>query len=101
MTTNGLNLDSRIEELKHAGINMISVSVYNTNFSALADALPRTNKTFRVRTNKIVLRTVLEENPSEIEEAIRMSIETGCFGTVLFLCLPRSEEHTSELQSLR
>ena len=91
MTTNGLNLDSRIAELKRAGINMINVSVYNTNFSGLADTLPRTNGTFRVRTNKIILRTVLEENPGEIEEAIRMSIETGCFGTVLFLCLPHDD----------
>src|ERR1017187_4467131 len=91
MTTNGLNLDTRIEELKRAGITMINVSVYNTNFSGLADTLPRTNNTFRVRTNKIVLRTVLEENPGEIEEAIRISIETGCFGTVLFLCLPHDD----------
>jgi hypothetical protein len=88
MTTNGLNLDGRIEELKLAGINMINVSVYNSNVSALANTLPRTNRTFRVRMNKIILRRVLEENPGEIEEAIRMSVETGCLGTALYLCLP-------------
>ena len=91
MTTNGTNLESQIADLKRAGINMINVSVYNTNFSGLAGTLPRINQTLRVRTNKIVLRTVLEENPGEIEEAIRMSMDTGCFGTVLFLCLPHDE----------
>lgn len=91
MTTNGMNLDSRVEELKRAGINMINVSVYNSNFSRLADSLPQINKTLQVRTNKIILRSVLEENPGEIEEAIRMSKEAGCLGTVLFLCLPHDD----------
>ena len=63
MTTNGVNLDTRVEELKRAGINMINVSVYNTNFSRLTNVLPRVNKTLQVRTNKIILRSVLEQNP--------------------------------------
>ena len=88
MTTNGMILDARVEELKRAGLNMINVSVYTKNIAGLADTLPKINKTLQVRTNKIILRPTLEENPGEVEEAIRMSIETGCCGTVLFLCLP-------------
>jgi len=91
MTSNGMTLEGRIEELKRAGINMINVSVYNKNFARLADTLPRINKTLQVRTNKIMLRSVLEENPGEIEDAIRMSAESGCLGTVLFLCLPHDD----------
>jgi MoaA/NifB/PqqE/SkfB family radical SAM enzyme len=93
MTTNGLMLPKRIEEVKKAGVNQINVSIYNTNIDALRRTLPEINKVKRVRTNKIILRSVLEQKPEEIEDAIRLSRDAGCVGTVLFLCLPGEKEY--------
>lgn len=97
VVTNGTLLEQYVGELKKSGINIINVSLYDANSEKLAAILPKTNRTFRCRTNKILRQSELENSPQKIEEAIRMSRDAGCYGMYLGNYLPRCSDDSNEV----
>lgn len=97
LVTNGILLEDRINEISNCGIDNLTVSVYDTNITKLVDILPKSNEKIRCRTNKVLLRSELENNPIGIEEVIRMSIETNCRGLYLSDYLPHGTDDLDEI----
>lgn len=82
MTTNGVLLGDRAEELRRAGLDLINVSLYDDNKDALADILPIASKRLYCKLIKVIGRSHLE-TPGLIEECVRFTRETGC-GQIYF-----------------
>jgi MoaA/NifB/PqqE/SkfB family radical SAM enzyme len=80
IVTNGTLLTDRVRELKKSDINIINISVYDANIKKLAAELDAINRVFQCRTNKILFRSEVEKTPEKLEEIIRMSRDTGCYG---------------------
>ena len=97
VVTNGILLGQYVEELKKSGVNIINISIYDYNIEQLAAVLPEANRVFPCRTNKILRRSELEQNPAKIEDAIRLSRDSGCYGMYLGNYLPQVSEDTVEV----
>lgn len=97
IVTNGTLLGRHARELKESGVNIINISVYDANIEQLASELREANRIFPCRTNKILRRSELEKNPGKIEDAIRLSRDTGCYGMYLGNYLPHGNDDVNEV----
>jgi len=97
VVTNGTLLGEHVREIKKSGVNIINVSLYDTNMEQLAALLPEVNRVFPCRTNRILRKSELEKDPEKIEAAIRLSRDAGCYGMYFGNYLPRGIEDAAEV----
>ena len=97
MVTNGLLLESRLEELAASGIADVRVSTYNNTLDRLAETLPRLRGKLHVATSYIIMNSELHGNPEAIEKAVRVGAESGAVGTRLNFYMPAGKHGTEEL----
>ena len=88
MNTNGLRLNKNIDDLKHAGISRISISLYDENQSFLEDNLSKINKIFPVHTSIVLERKVVENNQDKLLEKARFIHDAGCLNLNVMIYRP-------------
>lgn len=96
MATNGVSLLSRIASLKRAGISRINVSLYDETWKALERDLPAINRTLRVHTSIVLLRSVLERDAGTLLEMARSVREAGCRSLRFYVYRPIGKKPTPE-----
>ncbi len=97
MVTNGLLLESRLEELLACGIADIRVSMYANTLDRLAGLLPRLRSRLNFATSYIILKSELYGNPVGIEKAVRTGAESGSVGMRLNFYMPAGQHGDEEL----
>lgn len=97
VTTNGLLLDRKIDELICAGIDSIGISVYDSNFTILCEKLRKLTNSFPIRLNKVISRYDVERFPENIEKAVKLGIETGCYGIIFQNIMPVNKSDTQKV----
>ena len=88
ISTNGMLLDSYLKDLAASGISQINVSLYDSNKDSVANVMPKANAALQCRLSKVLLRSEVENHPEKIEEAIRLSMETGLKNIYFMPCMP-------------
>lgn len=82
LTSNGILLKDRLDDLCEAGLDSINLSLYDTNKDALADILPLASRRLYCKIVKIIGQPDAR-NAKQIDETLRLARETGC-GQVYF-----------------
>lgn len=86
--TNGLLLNNRITELKHAGVSRISISLYDENLSVMENTLEKVNKIFPVHASIVLLRSLIEKKPDKLLDMVRFANNAGCISMRFFIYRP-------------
>ena len=61
-------MGDRVNDLVSSGINLIDISLYETNILKVSQQLDNINKVFRTRLNKVILRSTLEQDQESLFE---------------------------------
>lgn len=91
ITTNGLLLADRIQELKDAGISRINISVYEENRKVLRRDLTKINEIFPVHTNMVIFRKDVVHAPEKIIDTVRFIKDSGCIDLRFWIYRPIGE----------
>lgn len=91
ITTNGLLLAKRVQELKDAGISRINISVYEDNRKVLERDLESINRVFPVNTNMVIFRKEVVQSPENIIETVRFLKRSGCIDLRFWIYRPIGE----------
>ncbi len=97
MVTNGTLLETRVADLRAAGIADVRVSMYGNTLDRLADILPKLRGKLPIATSYIVLGTEMRERPEAIEKAVRIAAESGSVGMRLNFYMPAGQCGDAEL----
>lgn len=87
ITTNGVLLSEYIDDLIVAGIDTISVSLYDDNRRKLEDNLGRVTEKYPIRINKVITRSDIDD-PASIESVCSFAIEKRCYGVLFQNLMP-------------
>jgi len=88
MITNGTLLKDNLPQAIDAGIDEIQVSIYDNTIERLEPVLPGICKRFNINASYVLLRTRLENDPAQIERAIRFCQDSGCHSLKINICQP-------------
>jgi len=88
ISTNAILLKDYFKDLALSGISQINVSLYDTNKEQVANVLPKANAVMQCRLSKVLLRSEIERQPEKIENAIKLSMETGLKSIYFMPCMP-------------
>jgi len=91
MTTNGLLLADRVQDLKDAGISRISVSVYEGNRAVLERDLAKVNAIFPVHTTIVLFKRDVVHAPGKVIETARFLKASGCLDLRFWIYRPIGE----------
>lgn len=92
MITNGIFLPDRLEELAAARLDEIQLSVYDHTLERLEKILPSICKKFPINASYVLLRSVMENKPWQVEKIIRFCREAGCKSMKINLCLQSGDD---------
>jgi len=95
MITNGLLLPDRLEALADARLDEIQLSVYDHTLERIEKILPSMCRIFPINASYVLLRSVIEKNPEQLEKLIYVCREAGCNSLKINLCIPVGDD-TSE-----
>lgn len=97
MTTNAIPLKDPdlVRELVSAGINRISVSLYEHSPSELKDILLTVNKTKRVNTTMVLTKTILDKRPESAWNLVELAEKSGCSDMFINCCTDVADGGTS------
>jgi MoaA/NifB/PqqE/SkfB family radical SAM enzyme len=90
--TNGLSLKDCYADLLKNGLHDVQLSVYDTTYDRLVKLLPEINSIRPVHTSYVLARSVLENNPDQVDRVIRLCHESGCSWCKINLCQPGGSE---------
>ncbi len=88
ISTNGMLLEGCLKDLAASGISQINISLYDSNKDPVARVLPKANSVIQCRLSKVLLRSEIENHPEKIEDAIKLSMETGLKSIYFMPCMP-------------
>jgi MoaA/NifB/PqqE/SkfB family radical SAM enzyme len=88
ISTNGMLLGGFLKDLAASGISQINISLYDSNKDHAADVLSKANAVTQCRLSKVLLRSEIENHPEKVEDAIRLSMDTGLKSIYFMPCMP-------------
>ena len=88
ISTNGLLLANRINDLKRAGISRINVSLYETNQPIIKRNITKINRIFPVHTSFVLQRSMIEKEADKILEMARNIHNSGCLSLRFWMYRP-------------
>lgn len=96
ISTNGLLLLDRIEELKEAGISRINISISEENSKFIIKNLQRINQIYPVHVSMVILKSMLEKKYTDVLEMIRFAYKTKVRDIRFFIYRPMGEQTKPE-----
>jgi MoaA/NifB/PqqE/SkfB family radical SAM enzyme len=86
--SNGLLLSDCYKDILKSGLCDTQISIYDHTFERLSKILPKLNSIKKVNASYPLTRSVLEKQPEQIEEIIRMCKDTGCMSVKFNIIVP-------------
>lgn len=94
MTTNGVHLGKKIDDMIAAGLDSINVSLYPDNYDKVREVLPAITPRIQTKICKVILRPMLDD-PTEIEAAAELTQAVGASGLYIANVFPSSNAPTA------
>jgi sulfatase maturation enzyme AslB (radical SAM superfamily) len=88
MITNGTLIAQNTDNLISAGIDEIQLSVYDNTLEKLRTVIPEAAKKLTINASYVLLKSVLETDPSKPEKIIGFCKEIGCKSVKFNICQP-------------
>jgi MoaA/NifB/PqqE/SkfB family radical SAM enzyme len=88
LITNGLLLSDPLPDLIKAGLDDLQLSVYDHTWDKLQKILPKVCSKFRINASYVLLKSVMEKNPTHVENIVKFCKEAGCSSFKINICQP-------------
>ncbi len=97
MTTNAISFRNLelVKNLVAAGINRITVSLYEQSLDALYEILPPVNKIIKVNTSLVLTKTIITEQPQLLWNSLKLVESSGCADIFINTCTDAANEGES------